>query len=691
LILVSDRDFLVLDVVRAMGSIGKEVSAADAMKAQNRFQEAFALHQQGHFKEARTLYERALKWHPHHFDALHMLATLTYQSGQLERAELLFLKALKIDPEATFALNNFGNVLQDLKKYKSALAHYDRAIALDPDYVEAHNNRGDLLQQMGRWSEALESYDRAIALAPDNAETHYNRANALGLLGRLEEAVAGHDAAIRFAPEHAQAFMNRGNALNQLGRLVEAADSFDRAIALDPHIAYLLGTRLHVYMQMCDWREYKERLAVVMAGVKNDEPASLPFPLLALTSDPDLQQRAAKTWIQAKHPSPRKVLPFARRTDKPRLRIGYFSADFHHHPVAQLIAGLFEAHDRTKFEVYAFSSGPDTQDAMRLRLEQGFEHFIDVKAESDAQLVARARELALDIAVDLSGLTTGCRPNVFAARVAPVQINYLGYPGTMGASYMDYILADETLITPETESFFTENVIYLPHSYQPNDRKRSVAQHPFTRAELGLPEDAFVFCCFNNNFKITPETFDRWMAILRAVPESVLWLLQASEHTANNLRREAQERGVSPDRLIFAPKVPTDQYLARQRCADLFLDSLPYNAHTTTSDALWVGLPVLTCMGQAFASRVAASLLRAVELPELITEDGDAFEARAIELARDPVQLKALRKRLEENRLHAPLFDIERLARAIEDAYLQVHARREAGHPPASLRIADRG
>jgi predicted O-linked N-acetylglucosamine transferase (SPINDLY family) len=260
----------------------------------------------------------------------------------------------------------------------------------------------------------------------------------------------------------------------------------------------------------------------------------------------------------------------------------------------------------------------------------------------------------------------------------------------MGAPYMDYILADSTLITPETESFYTEKVIYLPHSYQPNDRKRTVSAHPFSRTELGLPEDKFVFCCFNNNFKITPETFDRWMSILHAVPDSVMWLLQASEHTSIHLRREAQARGVLPERLIFAPKVPTDQYLARQRCADLFLDSLPYNAHTTTSDALWVGLPVLTCMGQAFASRVAASLLRAIELPELITTDGEAFVARAIELATDAVQLQSLRMRLEKNRLHAPLFDCMRLTRAIEDAYIQVNARRVASLPPESIYIADR-
>ena len=676
-------------MVRNHASMGHPVSAGDAMKAHSRFQEAFALHQQGDLQGARAQYERALKWHPGHFDALHMLATIAYQTGQLERAETLFLKALKIDPDAVYALNNFANALQDLKKFKTALAHYDRALALDPNYVDAHNNRGDLLQQMGRWSEALESYERALALAPDYAAAHYNRANALGMVGRFEEAIASYDRAISLVPEYAQAYMNRGNALNELGRHADAVESFDRAIAFAPQIPYLLGTRLHVNMQMCDWRHYRERLDTLLEAVGNQQPASLPFPLLALTSDPALQQRAAQSWISATYPAPKHFTPLPKHPSKPRLRLGYFSADFRHHPVAQLIAGLFEAHDRSKFEIYAFSSGPDTRDEMRLRLERGFEHFLDVKAETDAQVVSRARALELDIAIDLSGLTTGCRPGIFAARVAPIQINYLGYPGTMGASYMDYILADQTLVSPRTEQYYSEKVIYLPHSYQPNDRQRAVSPGPLTRAELGLPQDAFVFCCFNNNYKITPETFDHWMAILRAVPDGVLWLLQASEHTANNLRREASERGVSPERLYFAPKLPMDQHLARQKCADLFLDTLPYNAHTTTSDALWVGLPVLTCMGEAFASRVAASLLKAVDLPELITTDGASFEARAIALANHPQELAEIRRRLEQNRQSAPLFDIDRLARSIESAYLQVHERRQAGQPAMSIHIAE--
>lgn len=667
----------------------RSVSAADAMKAHSRFQDGLALHQHGQLKEAQTFYERALKWQPNHFDALHMLALIAYQTQQLERAETLFLKVLKLDPDVPHALNNFGNVLQDLGKFKSALARFDRALELEPNYVEAHNNRGDLLQNMGRWEEALESYGRAITLLPQFAVAYYNRGNALNALGRLDEALQNYDAAIALAPEDANAYANRGNALSSLKRYHEAAQSFDRAIELAPDAPYLSGTRLHVNMQMCDWRLYDRHLTEVLDAVRADQPACLPFPLLALTSDPLLQQRAAQVWIRSKHPVPKVSAPFSKRQSKPRIRIGYFSADFFNHPVAHLIAGLFEAHDRSTFEVFAFSSGPDTRDDMRLRLEKGFEHFIDVKTESDAQVVARARELELDIAVDLSGLTTGCRPGIFSARVAPIQINYLGYPGTMGAAFMDYILADSTVITPETEAFFNEKVIYLPHSYQPNDRKRAVSPHRFTRAELSLPEQAFIFCCFNNNYKITPETFSQWMTILHAVPDSILWLLQASTETADNLRREAQARGVAPERLIFAPKVPMDQHLARQKCADLFLDSLPYNAHTTASDALWAGLPVLTCTGPAFASRVAASLLKAVGLPELVTHERSEFEAKAIALALDRAQLDAVRAKLERNRLQAPLFDIERFARGVERAFTLVHERRQAGQPVASLRVTE--
>ena len=661
----------------------------DAMKAHSRFQEGLSLHQQGQLKEAQVIYERALKWQPDHFDALHMLALVTYQMEHTERAEALFLKVLKLDPEAPTVLNNFGNVLQDLKKYKSALARFDRALALDPNYVEAHTNRGDLLHTLGRWDEAIESYDRALTLSPNNAIAYYNRGNALNAQGRFEDAVKSYDAAILISPSYAQAFANRGNALSSLSAHRRALADFDRALELDPAMPYLLGTRLHVSMQMCHWPLHTQRLAELLTRVRAGQAASLPFPLLALTSDPLLQQNAAKAWIGAKHPSSKVPVAFAKRKPKTRLRVGYFSADFRNHPVAHLITGLFEAHDRSAFECFAFSSGPDTGDAMRLRVENSFEHFIDVKSESDAQIVARARELEIDIAVDLSGLTTGCRPGIFAARAAPIQINYLGHPGTMGASYMDYILADSTIIKPGTEQFYTEKIIYLPNSYQPNDRARPVSTNTVSREALGLPKEAFVFCCFNNNYKITPETFERWMEILRAVPQSVLWLLEASQETAANLRHEAEQRGIASERVVFAPKAPLDQHLARQQCADLFLDSAPYNAHTTASDALWVGLPVLTCMEDAFASRVAASLLKAVGLPELVTEDRTTFVAKAIELASEPTQLAEFRQRLDINRLSAPLFDIQRLARSVEKAYQQVYAKQQAGEPVASLHISE--
>ena len=675
-------------MAKNFSSGGRSVSPADAMKAHNRFQEGLSLHQHGQLKEAQIHYERALKSQPDHFDALHMLALITYQLQQTERAEILFLKVMKLDPDAPHVLNNFGNVLLDLKKYKSALVRFDRALALDPNYAEAHSNRGDLMQNMGRWDEALASYDRAIELSPNNPIAYYNRGNAFNAIGRFDEAVKSYEQALAIAPNYAEAYANRGNALQSLKRYREAVASFDQALEFDPKIPYMLGTRLHTCMQMCDWRLFDQRLAQMLEGVSDLQPTCQPFPILSLTSDPLLQQKAAQLWIHSKYPSPRVPTAFAKRKSDARLRVGYFSADFCHHPVAHLIAGLFEAHDRSRFEIFAFSSSPNTGDKMRMRLEKGFDHFMDVKAESDTQIVARARELALDIAVDLSGLTTGCRPGIFAARVAPIQINYLGHPGTMGASYIDYILADTTVIKSGTEHFYSEKIIYLPDSYQPNDHSRSVSTQAFSRLILGLPAQAFVFCCFNNNYKITPDTFDRWMTILSAVPESVLWLLEASDETANNLRREAQQRGVAPERLVFAPQLPMDQHLARQKYADLFLDSAPYNAHTTASDALWVGLPVLTLMQDAFASRVAASLLRAVALPELVTEDPAVFVSRAIELATDTAQLKVLRDRLLASRLQAPLFDIKRFARGVEEAYLQVNARQQAGQAAASIHIS---
>jgi predicted O-linked N-acetylglucosamine transferase (SPINDLY family) len=660
------------------------------MKAQAKWEQGLAAHQQGALEQARALYERVLKWHPNHFDAVHMLGLVAYQQGHLDRAALLIAKALKIDPDTAFAHNNYANVLQDQRKLTSALASYDRAISLDPQYAEAHNNRGDVLQVMGRLPEALLSYARALEISPRYAAAFYNQGNAFGRLGRWREAVESYDQALSIESQYPQALMNRGNALFELRDNEAATQSYKQALSIDPAIPYLAGTLLHVNMQQCKWADYRTQLEALLIDLRAHKPSCLPFPLLALTDDAALHKQVAQAWIETEYTKPRAAWVSTARSRHKKLRIGYFSGDFRNHPVAYLTAGLFEEHDRSQFEIFAFSFGPDTPDDMRLRLEKAFDHFVDVKDCTDTQLIARAREADLDIAIDLMGLTKGCRPRIFLARVAPVQMSYLGYPGTTGIAEMDYILVDQTIAEPVDASHYTEKFIRLAHSFQVNDPSRRPSERVFSRAELGLPPTGFVFCCFNNNYKINPAIFDCWMRMLQSVPGSVLWLREATEQAAQNLRDEARARGVEATRLVFAGRIESmADHLARQRAADLFVDALPYNAHTTASDALLAGVPVLTCKGQSYASRVGASLLRALDLSELITNNLDEYVQLAVALAQDPARLSAVRSALQQKLLVTPLFDIKRFTRNIEQAFLTAIERKAAGLPNDHLDIND--
>ena len=660
------------------------------MKAQAKLEQGLAAHQQGALEQARALYERVLKWHPNHFDAVHMLGLVAYQQGHLDRAALLIAKALKIDPDTAFAHNNYANVLQDQRKLTSALASYDRAISLDPQYAEAHNNRGDVLQVMGRLPEALLSYARALEISPRYAAAFYNQGNAFGRLGRWREAVESYDQALSIESQYPQALMNRGNALFELRDNEAATQSYSQALSIDPAIPYLAGTLLHVNMQQCKWADYRTQLEALLIDLRAHKPSCLPFPLLSLTDDAALHKQVAQAWIETEYTKPRAAWVSTACSRHKKLRIGYFSGDFRNHPVAYLTAGLFEEHDRSQFEIFAFSFGPDTPDDMRLRLEKAFDHFVDVKDCTDTQLIARAREADLDIAIDLMGLTKGCRPRIFLARVAPVQMSYLGYPGTTGIAEMDYILVDQTIAEPVDASNYTEKFIRLAHSFQVNDPSRRPSDRVFSRAELGLPPTGFVFCCFNNNYKINPAIFDCWMRMLQSVPGSVLWLREATEQAAQNLRDEARARGVEATRLVFAGRIESmADHLARQRAADLFVDALPYNAHTTASDALWAGVPVLTCKGQSYASRVGASLLRALDLSELITNNLDEYVQLAVALAQDPARLSAVRSALQQKLLVTPLFDIKRFTRNIEQAFLTAIERKAAGLPNDHLDIND--
>ena len=586
--------------------------------------------------------------------------------------------AIKLAPSYYEAWSNKSVPLNKLKRFVEASGACDRALSIKPDYAEAHYNKGNVLNELKRHDEAIAHYDKALSLKPDYAEGWSNKGVTLHELKRYDESIAHYDKALSLKPDYAEGWSNKGVTLHELKRYDEAIAHYDKALSLKPDIDWIFGDLLHTKMKICSWSDLIESLENISKKVVANEKVAAPFPLLALSEDTFLHKKASQIYVQSQNPFNPILGPIPKRPKNEKIRIGYFSADFHNHATGHLMAELFELHDKSQFELTGFSFGPITGDEMRQRLERSFDRFIEVGRKSDVEVAQLSRDLNIDIAVDLKGFTQDARAGIFSCRAAPIQVNYLGYPGTLGADYIDYIVADKTLIPLDAQSRYTEQVAYLPNSYQVNDRKRVISDKKFTRQELGLPEQGFVFCCFNNNFKILPATFEGWMRVLKAVEGSVLWLFQDNSWAVENLKKEAEKQGIAADRLVFAERLPLPEHLARHRQADLFLDTFPYNAHTTTSDALWAGLPVLTLMGQSFASRVAASLLNAVGLPELITTSQDDYEALAIELAMNPQKLEDIKLKLANNRLTTPLFDTPLFAKNLEAAYIEMNRRYHA-------------
>ena len=648
------------------------------------------LEQLGRFAEALESYDRALALKPDFAVALLNRGSILQQLGRFAEALESYDRALTVRPEYTEALLNRGNTLQQLGRFAEALESYDRALALKPDFAEAFLNRGSILQQLGRFAEALESYDRALAINPHFSEAFLNRGNALQQLGSLAESLEGGDQALALAPDEAAALRSRGIAPRLQGEPDEAIVSSGQAAALDP--AYALGQWFNTRQRVWDWGNYREDEAKVRDALKNSVSRLAPFALLALSSTPQEQLDCARQVAAGIAARASPMLPRAKPSRAEKIRLGYLSADFREHATAILISGLIEHHDRRRFEVLGYSHGPDDHGARRARLESAFDRFVDIRDMQDNEAAELIHTDAVDILIDLNGYTGDRRTEILASRPAPIQVNYLGFPATMGGDFVDYIIVDRFVVPTDQQAFFSERLVHLPDCYQCNDDKREIAERTPSRAECGLPETSFVFCCFNNSYKITPAFFDIWMRLLAAVPDSVLWLLDpwakgASPLAKANLAREAAARGVRPERLIFAPLLPLPEHLARHRCADLFLDTLPYNAHTTASDALWAGLPLLTCAGNSFAGRVAGSLLRAVGLGELITTSLEEYEALALRLARDVELLTGLRERLAQNRLTYPLFDTERYARNLETVYWRMWQTWRAGRPPTAFSV----
>jgi predicted O-linked N-acetylglucosamine transferase (SPINDLY family) len=682
---------------------------------------AIRLFHDGKFAEAAQVCTEILHTNPRQFDALYLLGFLHLQHGRFAEAERLIAEALTVDPNSLDANFSRGRALQYLGRLGEAVVSYDKVLARNPAIAEAWLHRGIAVMAAGRPREALASFDRALALKPEMAEAWHNRGNMLGELGRFEEAVQSFGRALAIRPDLAEAWNNRGNALSSLWRSEDAIASYTKAVALRPENAemrnnralalfehrrfeeaareyrevlrlapdyeYACGNLVFCELQCCDWGNLAAHKAELATRVRAGGRVVAPIQYASLSDSPEDQFRCAQIMTADKYPPNPNPLWHGERFRHDRIRVAYLSADFHSHATAALMAGVFEEHDRKRFQTIAVSFGPDDRSPMRARLKRSFDRFLDVTRQGDAEVAQLLRSEEIDIAVDLKGYTQEARPGILAFRPAPVQAQYLGFPGTLGADYIDYIIADETVIPEAEQRFYSEKVVYLPDTYQSNDSKRRISEKSLSRAEAGLPDQGFVFCSFNNTYKIGPEIFSIWMRLLAAVEGSVLWLYQDNESAARNLRREAEARGISPQRLVFAPRADVAEHLARHRLADLFLDTLPYGAHTTASDALWSGLPVLTCLGSTFPGRVAASLLKAVGVSELITTNLTDYEALALKFAHDQDALGAVQAKLARNRDHSALFDTVRFTRNLETAYVHMWERCQQGEAPEAFAV----
>lgn len=689
-----------VDALHLLGIVAQETGRADRAVALLRKAVALApraapLHDSlaaaltvlGRHNEALAHWDKATEADPQFADAHVNRGTLLNKIGRPEQAVAAYDKALAIDPHFAEAHFNRAVALGRLRQYEEALKSCDRAIVAMPNFPEVHFTRGTILAELKRTDAAIDSFKRTLALQPDRAEAYYNIGTFYLGTGRLQAAVDSLARATELEPDYADAWHNRGIALQDLGQYEEAIVCQEKALALRPDFDFLLGDMLQLRLNICDWAGLEESIERLKQQTARGEKALSPFAALLSVDDPEIQRKAAELYAAARCPADVGVVPFGptRRSDK--IRIGYFSADLREHPVAYLTAGLFEHHDRSRFDIVAFAFGPDTKDAMTDRIARACDEYVDVRGMSDAAVARLAREKAIDIAIDLGGFTRYARPGIFAQRAAPVQASYLGYLGTMGVPYMDYILADPIAIPEVARHGFAEKIVHLP-CFQSNTIDLPVSDTSISRAEVGLPDTGFVFCSYNNNFKILPWMFQAWLRILAATPGSVLWIYIASAAAVRNIRAAAAEQGLGADRIVFAERVPRPDYMARLRLADLFLDTAPYNAGTTASDALWMGLPVLTLAGTTFAGRMGASLLTAIGMPEAIAATLDEYEATAIALAHDPDRLAALKTKLAANRSTTRLFDTRQGARDIEAAYAAMIERLWAGLPPDHLVVA---
>ena len=640
----------------------------------------------GDLEAAIHSYKQALNIKPDYALVYNNMGIALKDKGDLEAAIHSYKQALNIKPNYAEVFSNMGNALKDKGDLEAAIRSFKQAIAINPGYAEAYSNIGNALKDKGDLEAAMDSYKRAIAINPHYAYGHYNMANALQDRGNLEAAIESYKKALMIKPDYAEAYYNMGLAQDIKGDQEAAIESYSQAMQIKPDYAKARAQKLYQQAHICDWKAIEEDRALIPELGILAQVIS-PFSMLSFEDSPERHQMRSKNYANRSHVQP--LLPLAYQPPKkPQpIRVGYFSADFHNHATMHLMIKVFECHNQKEFETHAYSFGPNRDDKMRQRVIKAVDIFHDVTHLSNQEIALFSQANNIDIAVDLKGFTKDNRMSIFAYRAAPIQINHLGYPGTMGADFIDYIIADKLVIPEKFESFYSERIIRLPYTYQPNDNTRVISETVVTRLEMGLPEQGFVFCCFNNSYKISSEEFNIWMRVLGKIEGSVLWLIKANKRAVKNLKKEAQSRGVASHRLIFADKAPQDQHLARHRLADLFIDTFNCNAHTTASDALWAGLPLVTKLGNSFAARVAGSLLTAIGLPELIAESNEGYEALILDLANNPKRLIAIKEKLAVNRLSTPLFDTELFTKHLEDGYQQAYHQHADGKLPKNILV----
>ena len=685
-------------------------------------QTAHALHRSGNYAEAERLYGDVLRSDPNNVSALLLLGYVLLRRGALNEALTLFDRVLSVQSGAFDALIGRGAALCSLNRHAEALTSFDRALGIRPRSPQVHSNRGNALLALGRGTEALQSYERAVMLDPAYVEAWCNRAIALLQLSHWTEALESFRQVLVRRPDHADAWEGSAAALVQLDRRPEAIAAYDRVIelrgptpellynrgnaqailknyqaairdcemllSLAPDYPYARGVLAHARMQICDWRALDQQMEKISEGLRSDKRVISPFNLKALSDDPQQQLRCAELWVRHECPPAATSLSHSRAFEHERIRVAYVSGDFGNTAVGGLMAPVFARHDRSRFEMIAISFGPPEKSALRESLEASFDRFVNVANMSDFDNASYIRDSKIDIAVDLMGFTGHCRSRIFAHRAAPVQVNFLGFPGSLGAPYFDYIIADAVVIPAEHHQHYVEKAALLPNCYLPGDPARLNLPSAPPRQALGLPPNGVVFASFNNSYKFSPAVFARWMHILRAVEGSVLWLSQNNPDARSNLLREAAAQGIGANRLVFAAPIRAiEDHLARLSAADIFLDTWPYNSHSTAIDALSAGVPLITMAGNSFASRVAASCLHAVGLAELITCSLDEYENLAVALARDSPRLKEIRSKLAGNIPNSALFDVKTFTRDLETAFITMWQRSRSGDAPISFAV----